>query len=204
MPSYKYVYFDLRGRGEIVRLTFLAAGVKFDDVRIARSEWPGDHKAATPFGQLPYLEIDGKKFAQSIGIARYIARENGLYGDNALDGLKIDQVVGFGQDYFMKWATAFFEQDEDKKKGLQEKLKNEHLPKFLGDLEKLLTENGTEYFVSSKLSLADLSVYDVCENSYIQSPEVYNNYPKLVANRKLVRSYPKLDSYLSERKVTDI
>jgi len=38
MTNYKLTYFDLRGRGEIIRLVFAAAGVQYEDYRI-KSEW---------------------------------------------------------------------------------------------------------------------------------------------------------------------
>lgn len=40
MPQYKLTYFDLRGLGEVVRLIFHYADVKFDDVRITQEKWP--------------------------------------------------------------------------------------------------------------------------------------------------------------------
>ena len=40
MPSYKFTYFDVRGRGELCRYTFLAAGRDFEDKRIVRDQWP--------------------------------------------------------------------------------------------------------------------------------------------------------------------
>ncbi len=38
--EYKLSYFGTRGRGEVIRMVFAAAGVKFEDERIAREQWP--------------------------------------------------------------------------------------------------------------------------------------------------------------------
>ena len=40
MPTYKLTYFNLKGRGELSRLIFAAADVKFEDVRINMADWP--------------------------------------------------------------------------------------------------------------------------------------------------------------------
>ena len=48
MPTYKLTYFNGRGRAEITRLIFAAAGVPYEDVRIEKEAWPavkaGKHK----------------------------------------------------------------------------------------------------------------------------------------------------------------
>jgi hypothetical protein len=42
MPTYKLTYFNVRALGELPRLIFAAAGVKFDDCRVKDPfvEWP--------------------------------------------------------------------------------------------------------------------------------------------------------------------
>lgn len=71
MSQYKLIYFNLRARGEIIRLIFAAAGQKYEDHRIERNQWPA-YKPQSPFGQLPLLEIrDGSNvvhLCQSIAI----------------------------------------------------------------------------------------------------------------------------------------
>ncbi|XP_077999738.1 cadherin-related family member 1-like [Glandiceps talaboti] len=39
MTNYKFLYFNVRGRGEIIRLVFAAADVEYEDVRIDREKW---------------------------------------------------------------------------------------------------------------------------------------------------------------------
>lgn len=47
---------------------------------------------------MPILEIDGKQFAQSQAISRYLGRKYGLIGDTELEALEIDQNVDFLND----------------------------------------------------------------------------------------------------------
>ncbi len=39
MPEYIYNYFNVRGRGELARLVFAAAGVDYNDNRIPNEAW---------------------------------------------------------------------------------------------------------------------------------------------------------------------
>ncbi|GMR30498.1 hypothetical protein PMAYCL1PPCAC_00693, partial [Pristionchus mayeri] len=60
---YKLTYFDLRARGEPIRMMFAIAGVPLEDVRIdGRKDWIAMVKnKVTPFDTLPMLEVDGVK-----------------------------------------------------------------------------------------------------------------------------------------------
>ena len=40
MPSYKLIYFNLRGKGETTRLAFTLAGIPFEDFRVSFEDWP--------------------------------------------------------------------------------------------------------------------------------------------------------------------
>ena len=75
MVHYKLNYFEFKGRGELIRLIFHAAGQEFDDHRIQHADWHS-LKSMSPTGQLPLLEIteDGKTFTliQSMAIGEYL------------------------------------------------------------------------------------------------------------------------------------
>ena len=45
MPSYKLIYFNVRGRAEQIRMLFVQAGVQYEDVRLTGEQW-GEMKAS--------------------------------------------------------------------------------------------------------------------------------------------------------------
>lgn len=59
MKEYKLTYFDIRGRAEISRLVFVAAGVDFTDDRIQRETWPA-LKPSKLYIFIVYTNIDVK------------------------------------------------------------------------------------------------------------------------------------------------
>lgn len=88
MPNYTLNYFNGRGRAELTRLIFTAAGAQFTDKRYSFEEWPAV-KPTTPIGQLPFLEVDGSVLPQSVAIARFVAKETGLAGNGNLEQVKL-------------------------------------------------------------------------------------------------------------------
>lgn len=93
MIQYKLNYFNFRGRGEIVRLIFAAAGQKFEDNRFEREKWP-EYKPKTPFGTCPWLEIHDAGhvtvLAQTPTIARYLGRKFNIAGRSDLEASELE------------------------------------------------------------------------------------------------------------------
>ncbi|GMR37933.1 hypothetical protein PMAYCL1PPCAC_08128, partial [Pristionchus mayeri] len=107
---YKLTYFDLRGRGEPIRMMFAIAGVPLEEKRVQMEDWEEMVKNnVTPFDALPMLEVDGVKFAQTLAILRYIARETGYSGADNLTAALADSLADQYADFvmaFQDWHCA--------------------------------------------------------------------------------------------------
>ena len=69
MESYKLIYFNMKGRAELIRFIFAQAGVKYEDERIISEQWP-ELKQKMPFGVVPVVVENGKQLSGSTTIAR--------------------------------------------------------------------------------------------------------------------------------------
>jgi len=203
MSTYKLTYFNGRGRAEVSRLIFAAAGQEFEDNRVERSDWPS-LKAQTPLGQMPVLEYDGVKLPQSMAVARFLAKQFHLAGKDNLEQAKVDAVVDTISDLFAKFVTARTEKDETKKQELTKSLVTEEFPKHFQNLEVLgkLYGDGGAFFVGKKLTWADLLFYTVGEALLAVDENCLNNHTWLKKNRAEVEKQPKIAEYLKSRPKT--
>lgn len=48
---------------------------------------------AMPMGQMPVLEVDGRRVHQSLAMCRYVAKQVGVAGKDAFEDLQIDAIV---------------------------------------------------------------------------------------------------------------
>ena len=200
MPTYKLYYFNTRGRAEIVRLIFAAAGEKFEDIRYERAQWPS-HKAEMPLGQIPVLEVDGVKLPQSMAIARFLAKQFGLAGGDHLEQAKVDAVVDTSIDLAMKYLPIHFEPDEAKKSIEMQKFFAEELPKHLRNFENLANaySNGGRFFMGNQMTWCDLEVYDVFDFLLPVNDKFLDSHSWLLKHRQEVAQHPKIAAYLKSR-----
>ncbi len=95
MSSYKLYYFDFDGgAGEPTRNAFKLAKIPFEDIRVKHGDWP-TLKATDKciYGQMPLLEVDGTRFAQSMAILRYVGKAAGMYPTDTLEALRVDELL---------------------------------------------------------------------------------------------------------------
>lgn len=204
MSGIRFVYFDIRGRGETTRLVLTASGQKWEDCRISFADWP-KQKVDSPYGGLPYLEYKGKKYGQSMAIEIFLAKEHGLCGKDNLDLLRALEVINIKDDFIRELIKHKFEKDEAVKAELGKKLVEEGIPKFLGFFEKLLRDNGSKgFFIGSSLTVADLAVYDFGDTALVYNAKALDNFTEVRKNRAKVEQDPKIKAYLEARKKSDI
>jgi glutathione S-transferase len=203
------IYFEVRGRGEVIRLLLAEAGVDWHEHPITQGGAPqggrptdfAEIKASglLPFDAAPvWEEPDGFRLAQSRAIECHIARTHGLYGATAREAAQCDQALGAGDDIrveLRKLVTAA----PDERAPLREKLVTSFLPRWMGYLDRLLAANrgGDGYFVGAGVSVADLALYYVLEilrDNGLGAP--VERSPRLLAFFERVAARPRLRAYL--------
>ncbi|XP_052281706.1 uncharacterized protein LOC127879101 isoform X1 [Dreissena polymorpha] len=208
--SYKLFYFDWRGRGELSRMMFTAAGQSFVDRRIDFfKEWPGI-KYTMPQYVVPVLEVDGRtNITQSMAITRYLARKFDLYGKNAQEMALVDQIIETVVDIFSGVLKFQETPNATERARVKAEFYKENCPKYLQFLENLVAEGGRDNFaVGDGLTLADLALHVYIEHTEAHvAPSdrpLLNNYTRLAENRRNTERIPKIRDYLANRPHTDL
>ena len=202
MPTYKLIYFESRGRAEVIRFIFAQAEVQYEDKRVTQEEW-AKLKPNTPYGTLPVLEVDGKQLAGTIPIARFLAERFGLAGSNDFENADIDSIQDVATDFTIQLMLCFWEKDDAKKSELKKELQEKHCPRYLGELEKRAkTSNAPEGWLWGKLTWADLYFYQGC--GYLEEicPGALEGFPTLTKLKSSVESLPKIAKWIKERPET--
>lgn len=204
MPSYKLIYFPIRGRAEHLRLMFVYAKVPFEDVRITKDEWE-KLKPTTPWGQVPVLEIDGVMVEQSLPLARHLAKQFGLDGKDDMERLQADVFVAHLDDLKNQFGTMLREQDPEKKTAILKNLQKDVFPVFFEKLEKRVAKNG--FSVSKSILWSDIllsALLDALMIKNILGDDFATKYPNLMRVKDTVFGTPEVKAYLAKRPHTDI
>merc|ERR1712168_291772 len=168
MPIVKFVYFDAQAKGELTRLLLAAGNIDYEDFRVGFADWPGEIKATTPFGQMPVLYWDGEELAQSMAIARFVARKVGLAGKSDLEFCQADMIACHYEDIWTKLPKMKFAKSQEEREELAKEFLTEFLPKWLKPLEAILAKRGNGWFAGNGATFADLAI--MCALDWVQEP----------------------------------
>jgi glutathione S-transferase len=159
MSKPRLIYFDAPvSRGEECRLALHLAGVDFEDVRIARGDWPA-LKPETPFGSLPVLELPGRApLGQCNAILVYIGRSHGLHPRDDFEAARHEAVMCHVEDLRAHVSPTLRISDETQKKKARAALAESYLPVWAAFAERQISDAGP-FFAGEKLHVVDLKLH---------------------------------------------
>mmetsp|Transcript_6087 Transcript_6087/g.9519 ORF Transcript_6087/g.9519 Transcript_6087/m.9519 type:complete len:204 (+) Transcript_6087:69-680(+) len=156
-PSLKVTYFDVKARAEPIRLALAVGKIEFEDERLAREAFI-KRKPDLPFGSLPTMNIGEKQFAQSNALLRYAGKLAGLYPSDALEALKVDQILDAAEDTLGALRPSFSAKDEEKKLSMRKEFMENAFPRYVSGIESLVEG---KWAVGDKMTIADLVLYQL-------------------------------------------
>jgi glutathione S-transferase len=220
-----YYWPEIQGRGEFVRLALEEAGAAYIDV--ARESGRGlgvaammklmnarrvHHASFAP----PFLQAGRMLVGQTANILLFLGPRHGL-APKAEDGrlwthqlqLTIADFVAEAHDTHHPVASSlYYEDQKPAARRRASSFRSERIPKFLGYFEQILARNprGQRYLAGSKLTYADLSLFQILAGLKFAFPNAMANsarrYRRITALSQTVESRPRIARYLaSERRI---
>jgi len=208
----KLIYFNSRGRAEVIRLLLAEAKVDYVDERLPNNppgEPPFPNKAfealrvtgCLAWDQLPAFEIDGEVIVQSRAIERFIAHRYGLVSSDPFEAAHADSVVEALTDISLALAKIVTGTPESKQEAMRDFVEVE-LPKWGALFEARLKKMGTGFYGRS-CSYADVSAYYLW-NMIDQHSAGYalKMFPAIKAHTQLIGNRPAIKDWVAKRPKT--
>jgi glutathione S-transferase len=214
-PKLKLYYFDIKGKGEHIRLLCAYAGLELEDYRFSsRDQFNALKENGTlAFGQVPLLEVDGKhQLVQNCAILRYLAQIAGLYPSDPLLAAKVDACMAQEGDAFLGPTVVMYNtrfgipMDDELKKKSMEMISSDVMPKHLENLERLLKASSTGWLAGTEEpSPADFMWYSrfvhymADTKAFPEKLRKLEDYPLLQAFCDKVGSLEAIKDYYAEK-----
>ena len=205
----KLTYFDFDfWRIDIARLCLGYAKIPYKYNRVMRKDWD-NNKKRFPFQQLPVMELDGKIYGHTHSISRFCAIKSGLYENDELKALIIDQVLDWANEITFRIALSIREKNQDKAKKLRQRFIKNDLYKWFGFLNNLYKSSTTKNnFFTEKFSLADITAWRIIlwftSGKLFDVPkEFIEDFPKLKSFYKSINDYDKFNKLSEFKEITN-
>ncbi len=141
---------------QVIRLCFYHGEKHLKNVICSFEEF-GKNQTIYPLHQLPVFEVDNSGFiCQSGAIARYAAKINGLYPEDPLKALYVDEAFEVASSIWCASALYVTPEGEQKEKKRQNFLKVD-FARFENFMKLRTTES--PFIANGEISLADVGLY---------------------------------------------
>ncbi|CAG9334111.1 unnamed protein product [Blepharisma stoltei] len=151
-----YHYFPVYARGEVVRLSLHYLGVAYTEDFVTFQTWP-DFKPKTEFGQIPVLDINNLKLAQTKSIMRYLFQSFKHYPADNFQAYNVESLV----DLIIDMRNPLYEAHVKKAPEQVEALYSTKYPEQLKMLAKRYSTYGSKKFmVGQSVTAADLYAFE--------------------------------------------
>ncbi|XP_066491249.1 glutathione S-transferase P [Tiliqua scincoides] len=195
MPGkYTISYFPVRGRCEAMRLLLADQGQEWTEDVVTGEIWQkGDLKKSCVFGQLPRFQDGDFILFQSNAILRHLARNHGLYGQDAKEATLLDMVNDGVEDFRLKYVRLIYQNYENGKAAYIEALPGE-----LRAFENLLAKNdgGKGFIVGKKISFVDYNLLDLLHVHLVLAPDCLASFPLLAGYVQRLNARPLIKAFL--------
>lgn len=202
-----FSYFDFPfWRAEASRLALHLGRIDFVDHRPGKEEFMRlKASGELPYGQLPVLEVDGVRYAQSVAIARFCGQLAGLYPqDDPIAALRVDELLEAINEINYQLIPSMREKDVERKLAMRASFAEATLPEWLGRIEARLMNNETQTFiVGNRMTVADLALWRAVEwlTSGILDgvpTDLLDPHPALKAHVQGIAALPEVSAWMTE------
>lgn len=185
------------GRGEYVRLLLEDAGIDYEYVRFNFSQWTEQKAKLMEQGihdpHLPYITVDGKHYANTVPIMRFICKKINKYqGDNEDEFQLIDAYSDRIVDWASFWGDALFGGDEATVKRYKEK----QVPQQHKTWNEILSDSKGPYLLGETITYVDFILYHMLEDDSDAKVDA-EAYPHLAAFIQAIQARPTLVKYFA-------
>ena len=191
-------------RAEVSRLALHLGGIPFEDIRPDRDQWMALKASGTlPYGQLPVLDVDGVRYAQTGAIARFCGQLSGLYPtSDPIAALRVDELLDAATEINYELYPTMRVKDPEEKLAMRQALGREQIPRWLAAIESRLLDNETQaYFVGTQMTVADLAIWRIIAwfTSGILDgvpTDLVDKHPALKAHHDAIDADPRIRAWM--------
>ena len=188
------------------RIALYMADIPFEDVRVTGLEFKDmKSRGDLPFGQLPVMDIDGTRIAQTGAIARFCGKLAGLYPlEDNLKAAQIDQFIDAATEITELFRPTMFTKDSEAKLAARSLISRTSLPRCLDYLSNhVALYPNSEFLVGNTITIADLAIWRLIEwlGSGILDgipPTIIEPYTALNRHARSIAGRPDIQSWMDK------